>query len=283
MRYFQIKNFRNYQHYKKRKPPWIKLYFSLLNNYKFNKLDDAGKFHYIALIMLASQYENRLEWDEEHLSKVLHTNAPLDLNTLQTLDLIEEIDADSNVLAKCYQNASKMLASRYQNATPETETEAETKTEHKGETLKKASYVVARKGGCGGELSDSDESASLKKETEDDATFDAEVKTLRSLQAFYDECLPIFKGKLCPSDFNGAWRFIGWARKNYPGKDENIKMALQFAAAVGKFNWKYAEDHYMKNPLDWEEAQKRMEEKRNAEFADDDDEEWNDESAVIEL
>ncbi len=63
MKTFSVKNFERFQHYKDRSPPWIKLYNELLDDYSFACLDDAAKFHLIAIWLLASRTDNRIPYD----------------------------------------------------------------------------------------------------------------------------------------------------------------------------------------------------------------------------
>ena len=43
MRYLRVKNWREYQHYKKRNPPWIKLHCKLLDDPDLDKLSDRAR------------------------------------------------------------------------------------------------------------------------------------------------------------------------------------------------------------------------------------------------
>ena len=105
MRYFRVRNFEKFQHYKDRNPPWIKLYYDLLRDYYFRKLKDSARFHYIAIGLLASRTTNKIIWDEADLKETLYFTSKVDLDEMKALDLIEEIDSDSELLAPCYQDA----------------------------------------------------------------------------------------------------------------------------------------------------------------------------------
>ena len=107
-RFFQIVNFKRFQHYKDRNPPWIKLYNSLLDDYEFSCLQDASKSHLILLWLLASRFGNRIPWDEKWIQRRIVASQPIRLKPLQDAGFIEEIE----VLADCKQSAC-----------PETETE----------------------------------------------------------------------------------------------------------------------------------------------------------------
>jgi hypothetical protein len=113
------KNWTRFQHYKDRRPPWIKLYRSLLDDRAFMCLPVASKALAPMLWLLASDHENgeihgemadiafKLRMTEGELSGALK---PLISNGM-------------------FEDASNMLATCLQPATPETERETETETE----------------------------------------------------------------------------------------------------------------------------------------------------------
>ena len=53
----------DYQHYKDRAPPWIKLHVKTLESYKFSRLQDASKAHLMLIWLLASRTGNNLPYD----------------------------------------------------------------------------------------------------------------------------------------------------------------------------------------------------------------------------
>lgn len=109
-----VKNFERFQHYKTRSPPWIKLYNSLLDDYEFAALPDASKAHLLAIMLLASRYDNHIPADPVWLQRRINATTPLELQTLIKLGfLIPD------------QECSKMLATCLQLAMPERETEGE--------------------------------------------------------------------------------------------------------------------------------------------------------------
>jgi hypothetical protein len=52
----KAKNWQNYQHYKDRKAPWVKLPRSLLDDYDFNALPIASKALAPMLLLLATEH-----------------------------------------------------------------------------------------------------------------------------------------------------------------------------------------------------------------------------------
>ncbi len=112
----RIKNWSEFQHYKDRAPPWVKLHHSLLDNFEFHSLPVASKALAPMLWLLAS--ENLDGSISDDLSKVafrLRTSVSDVQTALKPLLDKGFVVSDSNVLADCQQCAL-----------PETETETET-------------------------------------------------------------------------------------------------------------------------------------------------------------
>jgi len=87
--YFRVKNWDEFQHYKDRNPPWIKLYNTLINDYSYVCLQDDTKLHLIHIFLYASQHENKIPADEEFLSNVLNVNSQVRLKPLLDNGFIE--------------------------------------------------------------------------------------------------------------------------------------------------------------------------------------------------
>lgn len=118
------KNWSKFQHYKDRCPPWIKFHRDLLNDRKFMCLPVASKALAPLLWLLASECKDGT-FDADIDELVFRLRMPADdiSNGLRAL-----IDNGFFV------DANTMLAPRYQDAIPETETETERET--KAETEK---------------------------------------------------------------------------------------------------------------------------------------------------
>lgn len=115
MRRFQVRNWHKFQHYKDRRPCWIKLHNDLHDNYEFCRLQDASKAHLQGIWLLASRLGNDLPFDAEWIAKRISATESVDLEVLEKAGFIQIVDSP----------ASKRLASRKQSAIPETETETE--------------------------------------------------------------------------------------------------------------------------------------------------------------
>lgn len=72
MDYIKIKNFDKYQHYHTKSiTAWIKLYFSIMDDYEFEKLAPNQRWYFIGLLLLAGKMENNIPLDTKYLQKKL--------------------------------------------------------------------------------------------------------------------------------------------------------------------------------------------------------------------
>lgn len=80
--YFEVKNFSMYQHYSNRNPPWVKLYYALLDDPEFFLLSECDRYRYIGLILVASRCNNRVKNNKSYLKAMLRINEEPDLTNL---------------------------------------------------------------------------------------------------------------------------------------------------------------------------------------------------------
>lgn len=81
-KYFSVNNFDRHQHYKLRRPPWIKLYSELLDDPAFVSLPLKERYVYCALLLLASRLGNHIPYDMEYLQNALQTKEEINLSAL---------------------------------------------------------------------------------------------------------------------------------------------------------------------------------------------------------
>lgn len=113
------KNWKKFQHYTGRTPPWIKLHRNLLDDYQFHCLPVASKALAPGLWLLASEYENGLiDATEQEIAFRLRVSISDLRSAIKSL-----IDNGFFV------DASGTLAGCYQHATLETEVETEKEKE----------------------------------------------------------------------------------------------------------------------------------------------------------
>lgn len=121
------KNWRTFQHYNKRRPPWIKLHRSLLDNCEFQCLHVASKALAPCLWLLASESENgEIKQEPRQIAFRLRMSEKDFKEAIKPLIKENFFECSDEMLAWCKHDDSNMLP-------PETETETEkTETEEEG-------------------------------------------------------------------------------------------------------------------------------------------------------
>ncbi len=111
MDYIRFCNWETFQHYKKRNPPWVKLYSYFLDDDDFDCMPDASKLLFFCLLSFASRRENKVRLDFKWLQKKLPIKQTITKKTLQPL-------IDTGFIER-YHDASNGLAEGKQDAIPE--------------------------------------------------------------------------------------------------------------------------------------------------------------------
>jgi hypothetical protein len=123
----RIKNWSKFQHFKDRRPPWVKLYRDILDDIEWHELDPLAAKVLVMLWLIASEDEGRIP-DSKTLAFRLR------ISEVKTKEIIIKL---SHWLEH---NDIELISSGYQVDLPETETETE--TEREKETKKKATVVA---------------------------------------------------------------------------------------------------------------------------------------------
>ena len=97
MRYLTVKNWRDFQHYKKRSPPWIKLHRLIIEDYKFSKLKDKTKAHLMLIWVLASGTEGRIPHDAKFIADKISATEPVDLDAMIAAGFLIEDEGASQL------------------------------------------------------------------------------------------------------------------------------------------------------------------------------------------
>ena len=119
--YLTVPDLERWQHYKDRRPPWMKLHIEIFDNYDFSNLPDSAKYHLLGIWLLATQIDNKIPDDSNWIARKIGAVEPIDIELLLSLGHL------------AYHNASVALAECKQNANAETETEAEAEAEAEAE------------------------------------------------------------------------------------------------------------------------------------------------------
>lgn len=131
------KDWGDFQHYKDRDPPWIKLHKKLLDNYEFYLLPDASQALAPKLWLLASEYKDgAIEATEQKICFRLHTTIGKLNDALMPL-----VEAG---FFSVEHGASEVIAPREHDASPRRDkTEAQVKTQGETEVAAFAEALVA--------------------------------------------------------------------------------------------------------------------------------------------
>lgn len=89
MQYLRIVEWARHQHYKKRRPPWIKLYRDLLSDYEFSKLSAGARWHLIGLFLLAARTDNAIPYDAEWIKAEIGAGTRIDFTRIIASGFIE--------------------------------------------------------------------------------------------------------------------------------------------------------------------------------------------------
>ena len=121
----RIKNWAKFQHFKDRRPPWVKLYRDILDDPEWHELDAEAAKILVMLWLLASEDETQ----EGKLpdAKTIAFRIRMPINKVnQALIKLEHW---------LYHSDINLISERYQHGLPETETETETKKETETDAL----------------------------------------------------------------------------------------------------------------------------------------------------
>jgi hypothetical protein len=100
--YFKVRNFERFQHYRDRKPPWIKLYRDLWADPSFMVQNTSTKLAIIGCFTLASESDNRVPLNIRWMRKRLCLDYNIDIKALMGSGFIEPIGCDASAaLASC--------------------------------------------------------------------------------------------------------------------------------------------------------------------------------------
>lgn len=142
--YLSVTNFRRHQHYKHRKPPWVKFYVDLLDPHnKLNLLPIEARFLFDRMLLLAAEWDNAIPNDSELIAKLVAMQPRQCRQALAAL-----VEGRWLVERKTKRRASKPASNGASNvATTEQEAEQETERELEQEAealVADAGYVSDR-------------------------------------------------------------------------------------------------------------------------------------------
>ena len=101
---YRIKNWQDFQHYKDRAPPWIKLHNTLLTSEVWVMGNDATRALVVASMLLASRNnanDGTFNGDPEYVKRFAYLNSTPDFKPLIQYGFIEPLQDASTMLASC--------------------------------------------------------------------------------------------------------------------------------------------------------------------------------------
>jgi hypothetical protein len=105
-----VPNWKQFQHYKDRRPIWIKSYVEVLRDYKFSQLDDHSQQDIMQIWLLAAELDNKIPLDEPWLTENLPVHHHVRLKPLIDHGFLQ---GDSTMIAEFYQDDSRFIARCY--------------------------------------------------------------------------------------------------------------------------------------------------------------------------
>ena len=184
----RVRGFDALQHYKDRNPVWIKLYCSILEDYEFQQLVDAAKFHLVGLMLLASRLNNRFPDDSVWLASKIGASEKIEIEILIESRFLEvvsdkkEVKTDENFDIERTTNASKPKKTKDESASTTFQADENRASAEHSRTEEKRTHTEQTRA----TLSPDD----AKEETAVRVNFENQAKTNGHLSQFsLDECL----------------------------------------------------------------------------------------------
>jgi len=112
----QIKNWKKFQHFKDRKPPWVKLYRDLLDDIEWFELDPKAAKVLVMLWLIASEDDGNIPTAKQLAFRLRMSEKETEVCISKLSHWLEQGD-------------SEVISTRYQDDAPETERETERETE----------------------------------------------------------------------------------------------------------------------------------------------------------
>jgi len=120
--HFKVANWTEYQHYKDRNPPWIKLHRQIINSEMWVSCDDASRVLAIACMVLAAEFDGCVPANSAYIMRRCYLSHEPNFKPLVDNGFL--IDA-SGLLASCEQDASGLLDQRQRQRQRQSREESE--------------------------------------------------------------------------------------------------------------------------------------------------------------
>jgi hypothetical protein len=125
MKYLRVRNFEKFQHYKDRRPPWIKLYRDLWNDPRFFELNESERYFLISFFVIASQNDNKVPANSKWLQREMATSRSVPVERLIASDWLEWCDQGASTDASKPLPFTRSRETEVQRQNTETEGEGD--------------------------------------------------------------------------------------------------------------------------------------------------------------
>jgi len=112
--YLRVRNWETFQHYKDRRPVWIKYLVASLDDYELTSLPPLTRLVYKELLLVAAITDNNIPHDPDWIASKVHLPRKTIAEAVETL-----LASGFLSLTDVKRSASKQIAKRRQEATPE--------------------------------------------------------------------------------------------------------------------------------------------------------------------
>jgi len=112
--FFRVKNWRRFQHYKDRNPPWIKLHVEILQSQDWVMLADASKLLAVVCMIIASRNEGMVPNSPAFLKRIAYLDKEPNLKPLIECGFLEKLQADAS---ECKQQIANARPETYRTET----------------------------------------------------------------------------------------------------------------------------------------------------------------------
>lgn len=102
MAFYRIKEWRQYQHYKDRSPPWIKLHRSVLTSRTWVNASDSERVLAVACMLIAADTDNKIPADPDYVRRVAYLRDAPDFAPLLKSQFLEFVKEDCDEASDSY-------------------------------------------------------------------------------------------------------------------------------------------------------------------------------------
>ena len=96
MQYYYVRNWRRFQHYKHRNPPWVKLQTNIFESTDWVLLPDRGKLLIVMCILVAAKHDGKIPKNAEYFKRICSLSRKPNFKPLIECGFLSETLADAS-------------------------------------------------------------------------------------------------------------------------------------------------------------------------------------------